>query len=509
MLFDAGVVRGERRVPAAAAPARWPRRGSRRPRRRSSPRSRPAGARCAAARGCSPASGAMCAYAGIVLPAVYVLGPVSIAERLGGPGAWAARRRLLRPGLRAGRRAAAALPPAPRAAARPASRSSSPPARRRSTAPASGWSVTCALQFVAGIGVTAFFTLWEVSLQEHIPGEALSRVSSFDYLASTILMPVGTAVVGPLAAALGTQETLLGMSAVGIACALAFLAVPERAQPAARRGGDRRPVAFARGGWHGQRRASAASRDPRGRRRARRARGGGARPAPALRRGLPDPALGLGAGGARRPARPRRARRPGGAARRRPADARAVGHRLPRAGAPGRARRQARAAHRLRRHRGRDPGHQRGRARLLPAQAVGPARGAALPGGRGPADDVGGGRRARVRRRAPHRAPLLARDARAARLPGSQPRARALAGRRARRREPRAADGGRRGRERAAGGAARGRHGARAPDDPRAGRAPRRRRRSRPATTTTSSSSAAARRGWRPRSTAPRRACAP
>jgi len=29
--------------------------------------------------------------------------------------------------------------------------------------------LTCALQFVAGIGVTGFFTLWEVSLQEHIP----------------------------------------------------------------------------------------------------------------------------------------------------------------------------------------------------------------------------------------------------------------------------------------------------------------------------------------------------
>jgi len=79
---------------------------------------------------------------------------------------------------------------------------------------------------VTGIGVTAFFTLWEVSLQEHIPGDALSRVSSFDYLASTILMPVGTAVVGPLAAALGTQETLLGMSVAGIACALGFLVVP-------------------------------------------------------------------------------------------------------------------------------------------------------------------------------------------------------------------------------------------------------------------------------------------
>ena len=55
--------------------------------------------------------GAGCAYAGIVLPAVFVLGPVSISERLGGPRRGRPRR-LLRAGLRAGRRAAAALPPA-------------------------------------------------------------------------------------------------------------------------------------------------------------------------------------------------------------------------------------------------------------------------------------------------------------------------------------------------------------------------------------------------------------
>jgi hypothetical protein len=76
------------------------------------------------------------------------------------------------------------------------------------------------------VGVTTFFTLWEVSLQEHVPGEALSRVSSFDYLSATALMPVGTALAGPIAAALGTQATLLGMSAVGVLCALGFLAVP-------------------------------------------------------------------------------------------------------------------------------------------------------------------------------------------------------------------------------------------------------------------------------------------
>jgi hypothetical protein len=34
--------------------------------------------------------GAMCAYAGIVLPAVYVLGPVTVSHEHGGPGAWAA-----------------------------------------------------------------------------------------------------------------------------------------------------------------------------------------------------------------------------------------------------------------------------------------------------------------------------------------------------------------------------------------------------------------------------------
>jgi hypothetical protein len=85
----------------------------------------------------------------------------------------------------------------------------------------------CALQFVAGIGVTTFFTLWEVTLHEHIPGDSLSRVSSFDYLASTILMPIGTAVVGPIATSVGTHRTLLAMSAIGTGRAVAFLAVPE------------------------------------------------------------------------------------------------------------------------------------------------------------------------------------------------------------------------------------------------------------------------------------------
>ena len=88
------------------------------------------------------------------------------------------------------------------------------------------------------------------------------------------------------------------------------------------------------------------------------------------------------AGRARRAAGADAARRAGGGHPRRLPDAGDERHRVPRAGHGHRPARPPRAAHRLRRHRRRDPGHQRGRRRPLPAQAVGPAGGEALPGRR-------------------------------------------------------------------------------------------------------------------------------
>ena len=76
--------------------------------------------------------------------------------------------------------------------------------------------------------------------------------------------------------------------------------------------------------------------------------------------------------------------------------------------------RQAGAADRLRRHVGGDRRDQRGGAGLLPAQAVGPARGGAVPRRRGSAADVGGRRRAVGRRRPGDRPPLLQGDPRPA-----------------------------------------------------------------------------------------------
>jgi hypothetical protein len=169
--------------------------------------------------------GAMCAYAGIVLPAVYVLGPVIVSDEHGGPGAWAAVGVAFGLGCVLGDLLLLRIRPrhALRTAGAALLLASGQAAIYGSGAPLAG---ICALQFVAGIGVTAFFTLWEVSLQEHIPGDSLSRVSSFDYLASTILMPIGTAIAGPVATSVGTHATLVAMSAIGVACALGFLAVP-------------------------------------------------------------------------------------------------------------------------------------------------------------------------------------------------------------------------------------------------------------------------------------------
>jgi MFS family permease len=170
--------------------------------------------------------GAICAYHAFVLPAVFVLGPIAVSEELGGPGAWAAV--VVSFGIGSVLGDLLLLRVRPRRALRVAG-VALVLASCQAAVYGSGLGLAgmCVLQCAAGVGVTGFFTLWEVSLQEHVPGEALSRVSSFDYLSATALMPLGTALAGPIAAAVGTQATLLGMSALGVACALAFLSVRE------------------------------------------------------------------------------------------------------------------------------------------------------------------------------------------------------------------------------------------------------------------------------------------
>jgi hypothetical protein len=69
-------------------------------------------------------------------------------------------------------------------------------------------------------------TLWFTVFQQQVPERAQSRVASYDTLGSFVLVPVGTALVGPVAEAIGLTETLWICLIVMWASWLAILALP-------------------------------------------------------------------------------------------------------------------------------------------------------------------------------------------------------------------------------------------------------------------------------------------
>jgi hypothetical protein len=166
----------------------------------------------------------MVVYHVIVLPAVYVLGPVLARDELGGPGAWAAIVATFGAGSIVGDLLLLRWRPARplRVAAGALALASCQAAAYGSGLPLGA---VCAIQFAAAIGVTACFTLWETTLQEHVPPASLSRVSSYDYMVTVGLMPLGTVIAGPVADAVGLHTTLRAMSVVGVLAACGLLGV--------------------------------------------------------------------------------------------------------------------------------------------------------------------------------------------------------------------------------------------------------------------------------------------
>lgn len=77
---------------------------------------------------------------------------------------------------------------------------------------------------LAGLSSAFLDIVWETALAHNIPPHALSRVSSYDWMGSMALLPLGYALAGPLAGALGTRAVLGVGGAVGvIAVALSLL----------------------------------------------------------------------------------------------------------------------------------------------------------------------------------------------------------------------------------------------------------------------------------------------
>jgi MFS family permease len=77
---------------------------------------------------------------------------------------------------------------------------------------------------IAAIVISNAF--WDTMLQQHIPAQALSRVSSYDWMGSLVFQPVAFAAIGPLSEVIGIEWTLLVATAIGVAVNAGVLLVP-------------------------------------------------------------------------------------------------------------------------------------------------------------------------------------------------------------------------------------------------------------------------------------------
>jgi MFS family permease len=84
-----------------------------------------------------------------------------------------------------------------------------------------------ALSLIAGGCMTVFGVNWSTTMQQEIPPEKLSRLSSYDALGSFALSPVGAVVAGPLAGVFGPGPVLVAGGVVVIVLTAAVLFVPE------------------------------------------------------------------------------------------------------------------------------------------------------------------------------------------------------------------------------------------------------------------------------------------
>ncbi|QIK11034.1 MFS transporter [Streptomyces sp. ID38640] len=84
-----------------------------------------------------------------------------------------------------------------------------------------------AIMFGTGIAIEVFAVTWMTALHQEIPEEKFSRVSSYDWLGSLAMVPLATALAGPVQNLIGRTAALWGCSAVIVLLTAAVLCVPD------------------------------------------------------------------------------------------------------------------------------------------------------------------------------------------------------------------------------------------------------------------------------------------
>lgn len=80
---------------------------------------------------------------------------------------------------------------------------------------------------LSGAGMMLGMSVWESTLQRHVPADSLSRVSSYDWFGSFAFAPLGLAVWGPVAGIVGVSVALWLAFTLFLVAVAALLAVPE------------------------------------------------------------------------------------------------------------------------------------------------------------------------------------------------------------------------------------------------------------------------------------------
>jgi hypothetical protein len=83
-----------------------------------------------------------------------------------------------------------------------------------------------AASFVGGLSLSIHLALWFTVFQREVPERAQSRVSSYDALGSFVLVPLGAAIAGPVAAAVGTSGALWIAAAAIVLSDVSMLLIP-------------------------------------------------------------------------------------------------------------------------------------------------------------------------------------------------------------------------------------------------------------------------------------------
>jgi hypothetical protein len=156
---------------------------------------------------------------------LQVLGPTVAKERLGGAGAWAVILTAGGVGAIAGGLAALRHRPGKPLVACILWPLAILPEFAALAAGAPTWAIAAGA-FCGGFGLAVHVALWFTVFQREVPERAQSRVAAYDAFGSFVLSPLGAAIAGPLAVALGTSSALWLAAAAILAGNLAMLLIP-------------------------------------------------------------------------------------------------------------------------------------------------------------------------------------------------------------------------------------------------------------------------------------------